>query len=190
MNKSNAVNRPRKITNHRGWQAFKPFALSLLIGLPLTAIQAQEKPVGITYSDLSWMDNNHMKQQRTVIDDIARLDLGAQLNGNLADLEVLQRIIYRGLIKKDERVKLQAMGIVLGDVFVHELGLKWTVFEDKYGRTKAACIAKTEHCLFPVTMLSRRMEVGLLPNVKEIYEENALGIKALLPKNPYDASSH
>lgn len=168
----------------------KHLLLTFILSLPVGSVFAQEDATGIRYADLSWMDNNHMKQQRTMIDDIARLELGAQLKGNLADLEILQRIIYRGLITKDERIKLQAMGVVLGDVFVQELGLKWTVFEDKYGRTRATCIPNTEHCLFPVTMLSRRMEVGLLPNVNDIYQENAEGIKALLPKNPYDASSH
>ncbi len=161
-----------------------------LVALNSAGVHAQEPKKDITFSELSWMDNNHMVKQRELIDDIARLQLGTQLQGNKKDLETLQRIVYRSLIKKDERIKLQALGVVLGDIFVHELGLQWTIFEDKFGRSRAVCIPNSENCLFPITMLSRRMEVGLLPDVSKVYEENAEAIAKLLPKNPYDASTH
>ena len=54
------------------------------------------------------------------------------------------------------------------------------------GRSRALCVKQTSSCLFPVTMLSRRMKVGTKPDVKKIYNEAILLMQKHLPKLPYD----
>jgi Domain of unknown function (DUF3806) len=137
-------------------------------------------------SDLGWIDKSHQEHQVKRIDELARAELGRQVRNNKDDLDLLQRIIHKGLIPKDDRLRLQAMGVVLGNVMAQEFGMVWQVYEDKLGRSRALCVEETQHCLFPITMLSRRMEVGLLPNVKEIYDYCYEEIKPYLKRNPYE----
>ncbi|GAB3106696.1 DUF3806 domain-containing protein [Aestuariicella hydrocarbonica] len=140
----------------------------------------------VAISDLNWLQRNNHEKQVQQIDELARINLGMQVNGTKADLQLLQRIIYRGLIAKDDHLAQQALGAVLGDVMVNEMGLEWKIYEDKLGFSRAACAPGTQECLFPITMLSRRMAVGILPNVEELYQETHEMIAPLLPKNPYD----
>lgn len=136
-------------------------------------------------SELSWLEKNHLQQQVDKIDELARLKLGRQIHGDKSDLEILQKIIHRGLIARDDIITMQAMGVVMGNVMVADLGLVWKVYKDKLGESKATCLPQGSECLFPITMLSRRMEVGLLPDVEKVYNESTALIKPYLPKMPF-----
>ena len=139
----------------------------------------------VLISELSWIEKNAMERQVEQINELAKLKLGTQIHADKSDLELLQRIIYKGLIKRDDTTSMQAMGVVLGNVMVANFGLQWKSYEDSIGVSKAACIPNTNECVFPVTMLSRRMEVGLLPDVEKIYSEVKIMIEPFLPKRPF-----
>ena len=158
-------------------------ATSLVAGLA----QAQERdPNAVTISDLSWTDESFLSTQRATIDRLAREKLGSQIRGNKTDLNTLQRIIDRELIAQDDAITQQALGVVMGDLMLKdEKELEWKVYEDKLGRSRALCAMTVEECLFPVTMLSRRMRVGLKPDVKKIYVEALELIAESLPELPY-----
>ena len=136
-------------------------------------------------SNLGNADNRYLIKQVELIDNLSRQRLGTLVRGNFGDIELLQRIVYRGLIKRDNRQELQAMGVVLGNLMIQEKGLIWQVYEDEHGRSRAVCVAKTDQCLFPVTMLSRRMQVGLIVNVQQVYDNAMSLIRPYLPKQPY-----
>ncbi len=134
-------------------------------------------------SPLSRLDQQFLQQQRGRIDEIARSDLGRQLNANKNNnLGILQTILDRRLIKKDQTLELQAMGVVLGDELAREYDLKWVVIEDRYGRSRALQLEETENLLFPITMISRRVEAGSRVKVEQVYEKAAAIIRPL--KNP------
>lgn len=159
-------------------------SLGLLLSIVASFAQAQEA----TVSDFAWMDRNHMAQQVESIENITRIKFGTPIRENKSDLETLQRIIDQDLIDRDETLKLQALGAVLGNVMASEVEeLEWKVYEDQLGRSRALCIKGTRQCLFPITMLSRRMEVGLKPNVERIYNEAMELVDPHLPKAPYGA---
>jgi len=157
---------------------------ALLSALCLPAMAAEEKWPQIT--DLRWTEQRQQDSQRQWVDQLVREEFGEQIRQTPTDLETLQRIIYRGLIKPDDGYHLQSLGVVLGDLFVKDLGLEWKIYEDEKGRSRAACVPNTEQCLFPITMLSRRMEVGLVPDVKTIYNDARELMKPYLPKSPFD----
>lgn len=160
------------------------FACFLIAVVSLSA-HAKEKNV-ILIEELNWFDKNHLQDQVEKVDDLTRTKLGLQIHGDKRDIETLQRVIHRGLIKQEDESMQQALGAVLGNVMVNELGLEWMHYVDRYGRSRAACAPATEECLFPITMLSRRMKVGLMPNVEKVYTEAGELIVHLLPKSPYD----
>lgn len=160
--------------------------LAIVFSLAATASQAQEASI----SDLAWLDRNQMKQQEARIDELARTRLGSRVRGDKSDLETLQKIIDRELIDRDDRLTLQALGVVLGNVMAREVKeLEWKVYEDDKGRSKALCVKNQDKkCLFPITMLSRRMEVGLKPNVEKVYRDALSLAEPYLPKAPYGGS--
>ncbi len=148
------------------------------------AAHAQDKNV-IVIEELNWFDKNHLSDQVEKVDDLTRAKLGLQIHGDRRDIKTLQRVIHRGLIAQDNESMQQALGAVLGDVMVNELGLEWKHYVDRYGRSRAACAPGSEECLFPITMLSRRMKVGLMPDVEKVYTDATALILHLLPKSPY-----
>jgi hypothetical protein len=135
----------------------------LLTSVLLSSLaMAQFREEGPRINDLGLNDQNFLERQREKIDRIARLQLGSQLRGDLRDLTVLQQIIDRKLIPTTNTEDLQALGAVLGEVMRADVpSLEWKIYEDKIGRSRALCARGTQECLFPITMLSRRIEVGL-----------------------------
>lgn len=161
------------------------FCLALLL-FSWLPVQADEAEI----SDFSWMDRNHMAQQVKKVDDLARQGVGSQIREDKSDLDTLQRIVDRDLVAQDNPLLMQAMGAVLGNVMAGEVKeLEWKIYEDNRGRSRALCVEGTDDCLFPITMLSRRMEVGLKPDVHKIYRDALEMVEPLLPEMPYGGSS-
>lgn len=136
-------------------------------------------------SEFKWADKRHLTRQVGVINDLTNLKIGQPVRGTKDDIALLQRVIYKGLIKREDSLTLQALGAVLGNLMVKEFDMQWMVYEDGNGRSRAVCAPVSQECLFPITMLSRRMEVGLIPNVQELYDYSFELIKPHLPKLPY-----
>jgi hypothetical protein len=137
-------------------------------------------------SELTPTDQQYMGQQRRLIDDLARVELGSQINGNTThDLNVLQRLLDRGLVQSQQTQELQAMGIILGDLLAAELDMHWVVYEDSIGRSRALRYRQSEEYLFPVTMISRRREVDNRQPVADIYHKAYDIIDAARPALPF-----
>ncbi|BFM07079.1 DUF3806 domain-containing protein [Halioxenophilus aromaticivorans] len=162
------------------------FIAPILISL-LTIQSALAEKEWPQVSDMKWTERRQLDSQREWVEDLSKEKLGQNIRQTSDDLEALQRIIHKGLIKQDQSYQLQSLGVVLGDLFVKELGLEWRIYEDEKGRSRATCAPNTQECLFPITMLSRRMEVGLMPDVNKIYSEASDMIKPHLPALPYEA---
>jgi len=160
-------------------------ALLLAIALVLPALRvAAAGEARIT--ELSYLDKQYMSQQRELIADLAALELGRSFNGNQDnDLEILQLLLDRRLVRSDQTRELQAMGIIMGDLLAADLGMNWVIYEDSQGRTRALRYQQSDEYLFPVTMISRRREVGNQTPVAVIYQKARDIIAPLLPARPY-----
>lgn len=140
--------------------------------------------------ELNWLNDQFLDKQRTRIDELTRKHFGEPLKtqGDPKNLNLilLQRLIDRNAIPATDTLTLQALGVVLGDAFVHQnKALNWRVYQDHLGKTHAVCVNDTNHCLFPTTMLSRRIEVGVKPNVNQVFKGAMQTIKQVLPKLPF-----
>lgn len=121
---------------------------------------------------LSSIDLKFMQDQRDFIDDVARRQLGLQLRDeNDHDLRLLQALLDRQVVDQDNIRGLQAMGVILGDSLKRKEGLNWVIYVDKYGRSRALAVPGQDEVIFPITMISRRAEVGNRVNVNEIYQK-------------------
>jgi hypothetical protein len=129
-----------------------------------------EQPVRI--GELTNLDNQFMAQQRQILQDIAAANLGRQFSGNKdRDLDLLQILLDRQLVQPDQVRELQAMGVILGDLLAAELDMRWVIYEDREGRSRALRYRDSDTYLFPITMIARRREVGNETPVKEIYQK-------------------
>lgn len=126
--------------------------------------------------ELTDLDRRYLAQQRSDLEDLARTELGAFFTGDPAnDIPVMQRLLDEGIVTADDRRRLQAMGVVLGDLLAGELDMHWVIYEDQVGRSRALRYRESDNYLFPATMVSRRREAGDLTPVQEIYDK-AVGI--------------
>ncbi len=162
---------------------FVTFTIFLLcfVAAPVTA-----QPESSTISPLSPGDIEFMEKQRKNIDDLARRYLGMRLRQNRQnDLEVLQKLLDQKLVKQEDRLQLQAMGVILGDFYIKQLGVRWVVLEDKMGRSRALQAGQQQQLLFPITMISRRVEAGIQVNVNEIYNKGYKILEPLVQRGVY-----
>jgi hypothetical protein len=84
-------------------------------------------------------------------------------------LVLLQAIIDAGWIEKSETVKLQCLGVTLGDALAQELQMHWVTVEDELGKDPALRFPGTTVVAFPLTMISKRIERSEQVNVAELF---------------------
>lgn len=136
--------------------------------------------------EMQWINENYLVLQRNRINEVLRDNYARTFRGTVADFRLLQRLIDEQVVPKTDTQTLQAMGVILGDLYVSQVdGLEWGVYEDELGRSHAVCAVNTKHCLFVTTMLSRRIEAGLKPDVKRVYQKGLDQIKPHLPARPF-----
>jgi len=99
-------------------------------------------------------------------------------------LSLLNTIITSNWINKEETNKLQCLGVTLGDIFVQDLEFSWVEVEDEYGVDPAIKLSNTSLILFPLTMISKRIENGESIDVFQLY--NKLKMKVLEVKDKVD----
>jgi len=146
-------------------------------------ITAQSAP---RIEELSQLDLAFMDKQRSLLRDMAAVELGRQFTGDRdQDLDLLQTLLDKGLVRQDQTRELQAMGIVMGDLLSAEFGLHWVVYTDDVGRSRALRYRDSDFFLFPVTMISRRREVGNETPVAAIYRKAADLVRANTPAQPF-----
>ena len=155
---------------------------SALIGAVLVLALAVSAPIAlargeVAIGELSYLDRRYMTQQRDTVMELTATHLGRRLNGNTDnDLDLLQMLLDRDVVRPDMTRELQAMGIVLGDLLAKDLGMDWVVYEDSLGRNRALRYRDTDNFLFPATMISRRQEAGSDTPVADIYRKAYLSI--------------
>jgi len=160
-------------------------SLLLVTGLLSAAASAQLGEPTIT--ELEWSDRHDLNEKIRTVDDLGRRNFGIPVRNDKTDLQLLQRIADEKIIDPEDTEKLQALGAVLGKVLERELEVQWRIYDDQRGRSRALCIPDTQHCLFPLTMLSRRLELGLDVNVEKVYDNAVAALDPYLPDdNPYD----
>jgi len=85
-------------------------------------------------------------------------------------LELLEFVLVHGCVETHETWKLQSLGITLGDALAQQLGLTWVAVEDEYGRDPALEDPESTIKLFPLTMISKRVEQGEIVDVRVLFD--------------------
>ena len=122
---------------------------------------------------LGALEQRQMRAQRAVVDQLARRHVGTPLTTgrSLNDLRVIQDILERTHLSGEQSYELQALGVALGDVMAEHLGLDWVVVNDDLGRSRALRFGETDNLIFPITMISKRVERNVRFEVSELFEK-------------------
>lgn len=88
-----------------------------------------------------------------------------------AKLAVVRANLAQGWVGAEDTWKLQALGIALGDALADELMLDWITIDDEYGCVPALNWPGTSIVLYPLTMISQRIEAGETVDVDVMFEQ-------------------
>ncbi len=110
--------------------------------------------------DLAKDDVKYLAEQRQVIEKFLSEDSKEKYKTAAGKLGLLRAMIQQHVFKKEQTHELQCMGIVIGDAFVQKMKMEWVMVEDSYGRDPAVRMPGTSVIIFPLTMLSKRIEKG------------------------------
>ena len=129
-------------------------------------------------SPLSDVDLRRLREQRNLVDELARRHVGTPLSAghSIEDLRVLQELLDQQILKPDQTYELQALGVALGDVLAEQYGLEWVVVDDDLGRSRALRYGEGEDLVFPITMISKRVEAKVRFRVLDLYEKSGQNV--------------
>lgn len=132
----------------------------------------QPERTAMSVDELSLGQRFAMSRQRGEVKDLISRHLGIMaLRGNSDDLPVLQQLVEKRVVKDDDVEVWQAIGVVIGDLMADEFDLHWVRVEDEYGVSKALQLQDTMNFVFPVTLLSKRIQFGQKIDIPAIYEK-------------------
>ena len=89
-------------------------------------------------------------------------------------LRLLDIILKSNWIEKDETNKLQCLGITFGDILVQDLNFRWIEVDDENGLNPAIKLGETSLIMFPLTMISKRIERDETVDIYDLYSKSKL----------------
>jgi hypothetical protein len=142
-----------------------------------------EKKVEQRITALNESDQKRLRDQRAVVERyLGSEDSKEKYRTAAGKLGTVRAFLQGEVFKPDQKYELQCLGIVLGDVFVQDMGMEWIMVEDEYGRDPAVRLPNTTIILYPMTMISKRIERGEKIDVFELYNGTAAQVEALKDK--------
>lgn len=129
------------------------------------APQGQQKVSALSQADVERLDKQRAVITRFLADDDSR----AKYQKAAGKLGTLRTLLAEKKFEPTQTYELQCMGIVFGDAFVQEMGMEWVMVEDEYGTDPAVRLPGTTIIIFPLTMISKRVERGETVDVFDLF---------------------
>lgn len=115
-------------------------------------------------------DLERLSEQRAVVERyLADDDSRTKYQTPAGKLGLLRALLAQNVFQSTQTYELQCLGVVLGDAFVQELGMEWVTVQDEYGADPAVRLPGTSIILFPLTMISKRVERGEQVDVFDLF---------------------
>ena len=112
--------------------------------------------------------------------------LGEAIDGTRNDLALIQRLLDQGVVEREATYTLQALGLAFGRAFLNEFpDYDWWMVEDEFGRDPAIRYKQTSLLVFPMTMISKRVEDGEHVEVSELFDGLAKQLAELIQEGVY-----
>jgi len=130
-----------------------------------------KNPGSSSTQPMSGEDRLRLEKQEAVVLKLLQSRYGKDvtLTHSRKDFPLLQKLMDEKALRPDQTYELQCLGIALGQVLTAETPLRWVMVEDEYGRDPALQYPDTTIILFPLTMISKRVEQGREVDVADIF---------------------
>ena len=134
--------------------------------------------------NLTEQDTARLVSQRAVIEKYLgnNPDNLSKYKAVAGKLGLLRALLDRNIFKATQTYELQCVGIILGDALVQHLGLEWKAVKDEYGRDPCLQLPGSTVVLFPLTMISKRIERGENVDVFDLFNGIANEVESLRDK--------
>lgn len=126
-----------------------------------------------TVSLMTAADNEALEEQRSVVAGFVADNSLEDYQTAAGKLGTLRALLEAEVFDAKQTYELQCMGIVLGDALAQHHGFEWVVVEDDLGRDLALKVPQSTVLLFPLTMISKRVERGEIVDVFELFNGTA-----------------
>jgi hypothetical protein len=146
---------------------------------PKSTGQDSQKPQSIR--ELTSDDKLRLDRQRRVVEQQFAGHLIRDWQSVDVKLEALQQLVDEHAFQPAQTYELQCLGIVFGDAFVRATGMEWVTVEDEYGSDPALRVRGTTIIIFPMTMISKRIERGEEIDVAGLFNVVLKHIEELRP---------
>jgi hypothetical protein len=125
-------------------------------------------------------DQKRLSDQRAVVEKYLADEASRQKYQTAAGkLGLIRAVLSAKVFKPTQIYELQCLGIVLGDAFVQELKMEWILVEDGSGRDPAVRLPGTSIILYPLTMISKRIERGDKIDVFDMFNSVAARVEEI-----------
>jgi hypothetical protein len=157
---------------HKPCRTWLLFAACVVVGCarsdtPEKQVPDQPQP---KITALSEADQQRLCEQRAVVERyLGNEDAKRKYQTTAGKLGTIRAVLQAEVFTRDQTYELQCLGILLGDAFVQELAMEWVMVEDEQGRDPAVRFPKTSILLYPMTMISKRLERGEQVDVFELF---------------------
>ena len=125
----------------------------------------QQKIEALTPDDVA-----RLERQRGWVRDHYDDDARHQYETLEGKLRLLDTILRSNWIQASETWKLQSLGITFGDALAQKMDLVWVAVEDELGRDPALRDEGASIVIFPMTMISKRVERGEAIDVRRLFD--------------------
>jgi hypothetical protein len=145
------------------------------VAVPAEAVQ---KITPLTEADWQRLQKQSALVENFLADDRSR----KKFQTAAGKLGTIRAILGANVFQANQKYELQCLGIVLGDAFVLELSMEWVMVEDEYGRDPALKLPGSSIILYPLTMISRRIERGEKVEIFEFFNSVLAQIAQIKPQ--------
>lgn len=122
-------------------------------------------------SSLGPDDFARLEHQRSFVHGfVAEESLGA-LGTVPGKLELIRALLDEEKFTPEQTWELQSLGIVFGDAVVQQVeGASWVIVDDEYGRDPAIRVTGSSVLVYPLTMISKRVEEGRPVDIFDLFD--------------------
>lgn len=133
-----------------------------------------------TVTALTDADAKRLQDQRAAVEKhLGNEDSRKKYETAAGKLGTIRAVLKAGVFKREQANELQCLGVVLGDAFVQELGMEWIIVQDEHGRDPAVRMPNTKIIVYPLTMISKRVERGEEVDVFALFNAVAAQVESV-----------
>lgn len=167
---------PVRHPSRQAWSARIPLAVICALTVSLVLAGNPERVAEPGAQDIARLDRGRMLIQGYLANDDARSKYRTA-PGKLGTLRAIMKI---EAIRPGRKDLLEALGIVLGDTFVQDMGFHWVVLDDGAGSRLAIRYRRRNIFLHPLTMIAERVQRGEQVDALDLYNEAAADAEELI----------